>query len=805
MKRENFYLLLYLDIFPPENDAERINNAINQKQKEWSKARSHPTKATTAQSYLDMLPQIKTAMNDDAKRGQEAKQAQETILEDLDKAIRILASKQRITEGELEGLNRMFSNIPNQLIRQRINVPITEKTDKKAAPETLERSVHNAILNSLEIIGKNSLYDFLGESPDTSIEILSKKREQREGELRKQNNKDARLAASQKLIGQCITVFKTEEMRKKYDASLALQRLARLDKKIDIAGMDGNIAGEEFDSLMEEAQEMGLQYDETETYIFNYCMKKGWPVKILTRTSPKEKKKICGQCGTVNPAGEKECTNCKTLFEVKCPRCRRFTPTDKTDCAGCGFHIAGMPKALPLLEQAKNNAANGHLEKAADLLNRALHYWPNHPESLIMQQELKERENNIAELAHHLNTGNPRLRYGISKAVIGAAAIILSFVSAFTAIKTIIHLLKAKSYIGNEPYLAATILTLIISGAIFKIGIKTLISTLEDIKGKTIPATPQFEVYGDVEHALAQNPGKHGQTTLETIIAKDRTFITIFLIFLGLEALFFTVKHFLPNEFFWDLRLTPQYFSFPLFLTLALAAAAVLRGAFVYYHSPAGNREINAGHQRKIIKSGTPPATVAPEIKQKLSAVQTDGKPNMTYYSGLSSTGDGSGKKGKIHGKLFVETHPEPISPVNPSFIYLYLSLAVLLTGIGFYWMTKHPPHNISVLSVPTIAIGYIWAIIKGGVLVYAGVGLLTNISRLTGTQFFKSVIIVVDISGEKITGTNHHNWEFNIFSAALNTEMNIPNGNRQIIRMSKGKESEHATKFVTDAVEAFR
>jgi len=114
--------------------------------------------------------------------------------------------------------------------------------------------------------------------------------------------------------------------------------------------------------------------------------------------------------------------------------------------------------------------------------------------------------------------------------------------------------------------------------------------------------------------------------------------------------------------------------------------------------------------------------------------------------------------------------------------------------------MSKLPPENISVLSVPRIFLGYVWFILKGTLLVYNGLGLLKSISLQSGIRKFKSTIVYIDIIGEKFQQI----YDFSVFSAKLLTEMNTFNGNRQIINIAVEKESEMAKIMVANAIESF-
>ena len=72
MKRKNLYILLGLSIEPPEEDAEKIEAAIQKKQNEWSKLLNHPTKGIQAKQFISLIPEIQKVMADPALRKKEA-------------------------------------------------------------------------------------------------------------------------------------------------------------------------------------------------------------------------------------------------------------------------------------------------------------------------------------------------------------------------------------------------------------------------------------------------------------------------------------------------------------------------------------------------------------------------------------------------------------------------------------------------------------------------------------------------------------------------------------------------------------
>ncbi len=408
MDRENFYILLELSITPPENDFNKINAAINKKQAEWSTLRNHPSKGRQAQHYLDLLPEIKKIMSDENLRREEAEQAKKMSAQkekekykELDNAIQLLSTKKNISEEEIDKLAQKFS-IPGDEIRKRIKVPIVKSTVKKKASQRLDPAVEKKIADTLAIIGKKSLYHFLDLIPTSSLNTLITRTNEIAAEIKKDARKDAILTASLELTGHCSNVFKTEDMRNKYNATLAYQGLEELNKAIEIAGMDNRIDVEEFDSLMTKARQLGLRLDEAEEHIIDYCTRKKWVVRTPTKPTVEEMKQ-CGNCGLMNTPGSKNCAVCGSPLEVVCPNCKYISANTYTSCSKCGFPIGDMSNAPPLLKEAKVAKADGNDKKAAQLLNKVLSFWPNHPEALAILQEIKTKATEISQLAQQLD------------------------------------------------------------------------------------------------------------------------------------------------------------------------------------------------------------------------------------------------------------------------------------------------------------------------------------------------------------------------------------------------------------------
>jgi polyhydroxyalkanoate synthesis regulator phasin len=234
MDRENFYLLLELNLDPPETDPKKIDSAISRMRATWSRFRNHPSKGIQAKKYIGMIAEIRRVMKDPQLRNREAKEAvailkrrkrkkyaqvdrhlklrlskgfitdqeieklasmheleEETIRErikDLEaerisavnEDIQIRMAKGYVTESDIASIAKRHGINPSE-IKKRITTPI--RKDSEGATEKiqrLDRSIAKNISNNLKIVGKKNLYDFLGATPTASnkqLVTIAKKKE----------------------------------------------------------------------------------------------------------------------------------------------------------------------------------------------------------------------------------------------------------------------------------------------------------------------------------------------------------------------------------------------------------------------------------------------------------------------------------------------------------------------------------------------------------------------------------------------------------------------------------------------------
>ncbi len=199
---------------------------------------------------------------------------------ELDDFINIQVRKGYMTQAEISGLAAVLPFDEGEILR-RIRCPI-KKAAKKEETQAyqMDSTVEQVIIENLKIVGQDSLYSFLGLFPGTSLEALQNKAVEKENEIRKISQKDAVLTASGVLVGQCISIFKSDESRYAYDLSRARLLLKKLNADIDLAATSKNIPREQYNFLMRQAIRFGALPEEAHNHIREYCQSKGLNISL---------------------------------------------------------------------------------------------------------------------------------------------------------------------------------------------------------------------------------------------------------------------------------------------------------------------------------------------------------------------------------------------------------------------------------------------------------------------------------------------------------------------------------------------
>ena len=179
-----------------------------------------------------------------------------------------------IARQEITALSRLYLISEDNIVRRIRCVIKKNASPLRDRPEPLEKSTEKLIEDNLKLVGKSSLYDFLDVLPSADLSILQERAHDKEIEIRKIGQKDARTTAGGTLAGHCIFIFKSEENRSAYDRSLTLSRLKELEADMDITGISKKIHAEYFSILMKNALKLGMDIDEARLHIEGYLRKR---------------------------------------------------------------------------------------------------------------------------------------------------------------------------------------------------------------------------------------------------------------------------------------------------------------------------------------------------------------------------------------------------------------------------------------------------------------------------------------------------------------------------------------------------
>ncbi len=209
---------------------------------------------------------------------------------EIDRYLNVRTTKEYITDEELSGLAKLF-RLPESEILKRVKCPIRKKSEIGAEGiSPLDKTIETVIEENLRIVGKSSLYDFLGLWIGSSLESLQKRTGEIEAEIRRIGQKNVFVTASAILAGHCISIFQSAESRNAYDLSKARARLKELNEDIEVAGMGGTLRPEYMEVLIRRAVGFGVDPDEAAAYIRGFCDRQGWQVEPVADDAPGPRK-----------------------------------------------------------------------------------------------------------------------------------------------------------------------------------------------------------------------------------------------------------------------------------------------------------------------------------------------------------------------------------------------------------------------------------------------------------------------------------------------------------------------------------
>lgn len=397
---ENYFLLLELN--PDAWDQEEFERKLRAKQNQWSRESTGPTKkALLAKKRLELIPEIKRVMSDPVQRKMQAQAAKEekssnrdARQEEFARRLRQAETKGFLEQSEVDGFIRDFQNVLNEReIRARIKVeirnPVADHNLNEDVAE-IEPTRMADINANLALLGVTNLYQLLAMPATASCEELYQAAERLFDNLHHQPQKTATISAQTILVGHAKWIFKTEEMRRRYDKSLQYQPLdALLNELAEVVRntSDKKVYARQSELFVEEAEKEGWKPEAAMRRLRQHAHQQGWQLEdaaaesdktyisverpnlgsddvtlagngvplvekdpsqvrddpTLVRNNPiptgeKIEQEIrCGFCGEMNGRGLSLCQNCQSALTLTCQQCGQSVATDEKNCRSCGF------------------------------------------------------------------------------------------------------------------------------------------------------------------------------------------------------------------------------------------------------------------------------------------------------------------------------------------------------------------------------------------------------------------------------------------------------------------------------------
>ncbi len=401
--KKNGYIILELD--PSVDDWKVIEERIEEKRQEWNNLRvkGYMESRNIAEQNLVSLPEIQRRLKDSQLRKKEADEARAikrreytTRVEYFNEVLRVtLVGRKNLTPEQYNKICEDFKDIfTAEEIKKRIiaaggQIGEDHKPDGKEE-ELVDDAVMAEIRVLLRQVSCSDLYDFLEEKPNTSLEKLRTRAEEiHKDEIEKVIAPER--TSKIKLAGHCSSLFRSEEDKKKYDHSLAIETMHDIDHLIEYAASGGIIGPAQMNEILKQAIEKGVKIDNARKYVYNYAKKRGW--KVIEDTSSIINLQQCGFCNHLAESTEdKYCRNCHRPLVVKCRNCGADVPSKDDACTQCSTKVGDTLKAMELLEKAKEYwNKNKDSQQAQVYIEQALYYWQSFPEAIELKQEIEKQ------------------------------------------------------------------------------------------------------------------------------------------------------------------------------------------------------------------------------------------------------------------------------------------------------------------------------------------------------------------------------------------------------------------------------
>lgn len=348
--RPNFYILLGLN--PDESwDQAKFERVLREKRTQWSLDGSGVAKkAIAAKKNLELIPEIKQVMEDPARRSTEAAAARTELVSGnrlkiakFEDQLKLAEARGYLEETELKAFINEFKDVlPEKDIRSRIKVAVrASNAQTMPVAQQLEPSMAKNIAEMLSILHMSSLYELLDMPQTTSSEKLHEAAVQLSADMLKRQPKTAEVTTKGDLAGYAQTIFKSDEMRKKYDETRRMSSLNALLKELDESlsrTTEKELHEKQVEAFLQATRKAGWRDEIALAKLREYARQRKWFVLIPT-TDMSAQQQRCGYCNEMNDKRRNFCRSCNRELSINCPSCGQAVASDEVGCGQCGFPV----------------------------------------------------------------------------------------------------------------------------------------------------------------------------------------------------------------------------------------------------------------------------------------------------------------------------------------------------------------------------------------------------------------------------------------------------------------------------------
>lgn len=381
---DQFNLFRALELKPTEKDPKLIRKRLDEKIGAWNRLKINaPGKLRAeAKSNLSLVPELEAVLADPERLAEHAREsvrlqqeARMLALEELRATIELRSDSP--DEEWVAGLVRYFSGkLEESEVRKATKGAGGGGDGRKSSrkpTKRLDQTLARRIRDDLGIVGKETLYELLELPPQSSSETLLDKARQVNDHARKRT--DEIHSARARLAGHCLKLFKGDESRARYDATVADQAMDDLKSLMSRAINSSAISSDQFELLVARAVSRGVARKQAEEFLLDEVDRRGW--RMLGAGGAKSRVPVCGVCFKVADVGDSKCTNCSSDLEVACPnpKCDATVATDERACAKCGFKTGDLAIMTVMLREGEKAEREGRLADAKQSFQSALSVW----------------------------------------------------------------------------------------------------------------------------------------------------------------------------------------------------------------------------------------------------------------------------------------------------------------------------------------------------------------------------------------------------------------------------------------------